>query len=314
MHEKPFVSVIIPAYNEERFIDKCLAAIKRQTYSKESYEIVVVDNGSSDETVQIARKYSSKVIILPKKNVAQMRNLGANHAAGSLLLFIDADCVPSPNWIFAAVASAEKERCITGSACLVPASANWKERAWFSQKKEGRVQVRYINSGNLIVPRDLFLSLGGFNESLLSGEDYEFCLRASQYVRIISDSSIVVEHLGNPNNLMGFTKREIWHGLGALGTLKYNLFDKPLIGTLLFLIIVVMLFVGLIYFDYTHSILWTACTGLFILLSMSVYYRRQYLQGWSHAVQLFALYFFYYLGRSIALYYISIGRQYRRHR
>jgi 1,2-diacylglycerol 3-alpha-glucosyltransferase len=87
--EKPLVSIIIPALNEEKYIEKTLKSVRRQTYPK--IEVIVVDNGSTDRTGEIAKKYANKVIVEEKRGIGIARNRGAKEAKGDILLFLDAD-------------------------------------------------------------------------------------------------------------------------------------------------------------------------------------------------------------------------------
>jgi hypothetical protein len=92
------VSVIIPTWNEEKYIPKCLRSLRRQMRNK-PLEVIVVDGGSSDRTVEIAKKLADKVLVEPEKPVGAARNVGAEHASGTILAFIDADTMASQNWV-----------------------------------------------------------------------------------------------------------------------------------------------------------------------------------------------------------------------
>ena len=92
------ISVIIPALNEERYLARCLGALVRQC-NKGQDEIVVVDGGSTDRTVEIAEEYADKVLIEPARPVGAARNLGARQAKGEFLAFIDADTVACDEWV-----------------------------------------------------------------------------------------------------------------------------------------------------------------------------------------------------------------------
>ncbi len=83
------ISVVIPAHNEEGYLGATLAALHRQTYC--NYEIIVVANGCTDRTAQIARGRCHRLIVLPEKHLGLSRNLGARVSQGELLLFLDAD-------------------------------------------------------------------------------------------------------------------------------------------------------------------------------------------------------------------------------
>ena len=93
------VSVIIPAYNEENTIESCLNSLLNQTIGKESYEVIVVDDGSTDSTSEIIKRYPVKLFRQGNSGPATARNLGAKNSSGEIILFTDADCVAEPNWI-----------------------------------------------------------------------------------------------------------------------------------------------------------------------------------------------------------------------
>jgi hypothetical protein len=162
------------------------------------------------------------------------------------------------------------------------------------------------------------LPIGWHRESAdnSTGEDYEFCVRASQAAKIISDDRIHVIHLGNPTTLGQFIRREIWHGLGAFGTLHRRKLDKPLIGTPVFSVLTSIQGIGLIGLVLGHGdttpLLAKSSLGLLLLLTVTVFYRiRRKLCSMS-GLQLMILYYLYYLGRAISLLYIVGGRRYTR--
>lgn len=99
----PFVSVIIPTLNEERYIGKCLESIFNLDYPKNRYEIILVDNGSKDRTIEITKKFNAKIIKRKSLTIGTLRNIGARDARGSILAFIDADCIADRNWIKRAI-------------------------------------------------------------------------------------------------------------------------------------------------------------------------------------------------------------------
>ena len=90
MIERPQISIIIPAYNEERFIADAILSVKQQT--PEPLETIVVANSCTDRTAEIARDYGAKVIETPVQGISYAKNLGAREARGDVLAFMDADC------------------------------------------------------------------------------------------------------------------------------------------------------------------------------------------------------------------------------
>lgn len=91
------ISVIIPAYNEENYIGKCLESIFNQTIK--AYEVIVVDNNSIDKTADVARKYGARVVKEGKQGASYARNRGFNEAKGDIILRTDADTIVPNNWI-----------------------------------------------------------------------------------------------------------------------------------------------------------------------------------------------------------------------
>ena len=89
----PFVSVIIPAKNASKWLGLCLNAIVNQSYPKEHIEILVIDNGSTDNTIQIAQSYGTTVIEKPELKLGALRNCGTDIAKGTAFAFIDSDVV-----------------------------------------------------------------------------------------------------------------------------------------------------------------------------------------------------------------------------
>jgi glycosyltransferase involved in cell wall biosynthesis len=97
---RPFVSVIIPVYNDAQRLRTCLGALEQQTYPKDSYEVLVIDNGSKDSIEPVVAPFKQAVALvesIPGSFAA--RNKGISIAKGSVLAFTDADCIPSPQWI-----------------------------------------------------------------------------------------------------------------------------------------------------------------------------------------------------------------------
>jgi glycosyltransferase involved in cell wall biosynthesis len=196
MKNLPFVSVIVPTLNEEKYLGNCLKALKAQDY-KGRFEIIVADGKSKDKTVEIAKKYADKVVIVNKKGVSAGRNGGAREAKGKILLFIDADTVAAFNLITELVKGFKKG--VVGVTCpILPLSANMSEFLlyWFYnqfmkkslQKKKPRV------AGICCAYRkDAFEEVGGFDEKLKVLEDYDLSERISKLGEICCvDSTFVM--------------------------------------------------------------------------------------------------------------------------
>lgn len=91
------ISVVIPTFNEEKYVEKLLASLSRQTIPREEYEIIVVDGGSRDSTVKVCSRYADKVIMQETPTVGGARNDGVRNAEADLVFTTDADCIATPN-------------------------------------------------------------------------------------------------------------------------------------------------------------------------------------------------------------------------
>jgi glycosyltransferase involved in cell wall biosynthesis len=93
------ISIVIPSFNEEERIERCLVSLVQQDFPREEYEIIVVDGGSKDKTREIAEKYADLVFIQTSPKVGGARNDGALRARGEIIATTDADTILPPNWL-----------------------------------------------------------------------------------------------------------------------------------------------------------------------------------------------------------------------
>ena len=213
----PFVSFILPARNEEGIIARCLRGLQALTYDKALIEIIVVDDGSVDNTAVIARSMGARVLSPPSHvTISALRNFGAREARGEYLAFIDADCVLESDWVRNALSHfRDPQVACVGSRPSIPRGSSWVPRTWeLQQRKNARSQeVEWVSSGAFLVTRQAFLEISGFDESLVTCEDVDFCyrLRKKRY-KIIADSALKWIHFGEPNTLKDFFRKERWRG------------------------------------------------------------------------------------------------------
>ena len=164
----PLVSVVITTKNEEKNIENCLRSIKRQTF--ENIELIVVDNFSEDETAEVAKRYTSKVCFKGNERSAQ-RNYGAKVARGEYLLYLDADMILSPSLIEACVEKCERGR---EDALYVPerivGEGFWTKVRDFERSFYTGTAIDAVR----FIRRDLFFQVGGFDETLVGPEDWDF--------------------------------------------------------------------------------------------------------------------------------------------
>lgn len=213
------VSIIIPAFNEARMIGKCLNALTELEFSPEHFEVILVDNGSEDATLAIARSFADRlnITILQKHGVkiSALRNMGANAARGAILAFLDADCLPPRTWLVDILALAPCDGTgVVGAHYLLPENSTWVGRTWhIYQEAPKSGDVSHVPAGDLVMRREDFIRVRGFDETIQTNEDYELCDRvrkAAMPVRAFPRLGVV--HLGTAQSLKVFYRKQRWHG------------------------------------------------------------------------------------------------------
>lgn len=220
-------SVVIPAKNEEANIGRCLDSILAVEWDRTRYEIIVIDNGSSDRTVEIAVEKRATVHVQPGLTISGLRNYGVRAAHGVVVAFIDADCTVAPSWLREAARYFDRgDIACFGSPPLVPESATWVQRGWFlvRRKKTPVGETEWLESMNMFIRRDVFLACKGFDEELVTCEDYDLCLRLrGMGATIICDEKVVAVHHGEAANLRQFFRKERWRGISNItGVLRHG--------------------------------------------------------------------------------------------
>lgn len=176
------VSVVIPARDEAAFITAALESIAAQAYPLESIEAVVVVNGSTDRTAAVARAAADRldglavrVLEDPLPGVSRAKNIGARAARGGLLVFLDADSRMAPDLVRHIVAASE-DGAPAGSVAIVADSNDPIDRGFFTLIEFGK-RAFAIRANMLYCRRDLFESMGGFDERLYQAEDRDLLVR-----------------------------------------------------------------------------------------------------------------------------------------
>jgi len=309
-------SIIIPCFNEQEHIGKCLESVLNQSVPSSSVEIIVVDNGSTDNSVEIARKYTEHVFIKTEVNVGAVRNYGAENATGEILVFIDGDCTMDQDWLQRVETELKDtdSKLVLGGGYLLPPGSRWIERCWLLETSEGNSLPKELVGGCIVIKNSFFKALGGFNEAMQSGEDSELSYRIKRNGgKIRITRSLNITHWGNAKTQKGFIKRQIWHAQSYEKNLKQNITDPVFILTIAFLASATLLPITVIYDRYASSILLIIAAISPALLTTKRFGRAQ--RSPRNLVEGFAAYYLdilYLTGRSIGILLIA-KRKFRHH-
>lgn len=201
--ESLLYSVIIPVYEHWGLVRRLLQCMGRQSLDSERFEVLLVDNGSENFNPPTDVPSWVRVLKCNKPGSYSARNVGASQAKGCWLVFTDADCQPTKEWLAEIDA---KVRCCGGKDVILAGqvevfSSSHKPTAYeMYDLVKGIPQRRYVSNGyavtaNLVTHMSLWESLGGFEESVFSGGDADFCQRAVRSgVKLIFLETAVVRH------------------------------------------------------------------------------------------------------------------------
>lgn len=177
------ISVVVPALNEEKLIEKTLKSLRLQTVD---HELIVVDNGSTDGTAKIAKKYADKVLKLKKRGVAGARNLGAKNAGGDVIVSADADCVYPETWLESLVEPFRDSSVVITSGPSFPADGDFADNLVYSsfllaKKLLGKIDLNFGLAGcNMAFRKSHFQKVGGYRENIRINEDFDILQRLSK--------------------------------------------------------------------------------------------------------------------------------------
>lgn len=207
------ISIIIPARNEQEHIEFCLRALLNQDYNNELYEIIVVDNNSTDNTLEIVRRFGQvRIVNCLKGPVGRVRNSGAESAQGTILAFIDADCVAPTDWL-KNINLTVKDGIAVGGGAKLPTPPHDIEKYWLLEGPDGHSLPKELIGASIAITKRDFDEVRGFNELIPSGEDSEFSLRIKKNdIAVVISQEFSVIHLGNAKSSIDFIKRQMWHG------------------------------------------------------------------------------------------------------
>lgn len=310
--KSPLVSFVIPVFNSEKDIARCLRSIQQLRIAPEIYDVVILDNGSTDQTHRIMKELGFDFQVLPKVTVSALRNRGATLARGRYLAFVDSDVELSRNWLQSGLPVFD-DATVVASGCFpgVPCNATWVQRTWDLHQRGRHADVNprpiaWLSSMNLLVRKDVFLAIGGFNEELRTAEDVDLCYRLGQRGTLLCNPAMAAVHWGEARDLKIFWRKEVWRGLGNLRGVFSHGFrwdELPSLGYPLYTAcLVVLLTLGIVLDLWYRQFLFVpVMTALLSLPALLLALNTVRLVKQPTAFfQLFVLYFLYGLARAYA--------------
>jgi len=217
--DRPLVSILIPTFNVGKTLEQCLTSIVKQTYK--NLEIIVVDKFSVDDTVNVARKYSAKVLYHRGPERTSQVNYGAKEASGELVYYIGADFVLDEDVIEKSVKAIQKGNF---DGVKIP---NLTSGRTFWGRCRALEKLMNVGEDIIEVPRfmkkEVFLRLGGYDENLAGGEEWDLGMRfdAAGY-RAVRITDVSEWHIDEPQDLRKITLRALYYGESVYRYVRKN--------------------------------------------------------------------------------------------
>jgi glycosyltransferase involved in cell wall biosynthesis len=201
---QPVISVIVPVWNDEKRIGQCIEALQSQSLPREAFEIIVVDNGSTDSTSAVVARYQD-VLLLREATAGSYaaRNTGLARARGDYVAFTDSDCTPQPDWLEKGLQAVRDQEGIGVGAGRVAfqephghysrACLNYERH--LSMRQDENARKGFAITANWFSRKSILLEAGGFNAALKSGGDYALSGKLSRSgLRTVYLHDAVVQH------------------------------------------------------------------------------------------------------------------------
>jgi glycosyltransferase involved in cell wall biosynthesis len=212
---KPFISIVVPAYNEEKLLPKCLEALKNQVFNQ-PYEIIVVDNDSSDETANIAGKAGVIVAFEKNKGIGNARQKGIDIARAEIIAQTDADSVPVKNWlseIFSVMNSNKDIIGVSGPSYCVLQNGQLKLRLMDNIFNALAFRITPLITGNrafrghnVAFRRKSLLEIGGYRNNIKYLDDADLNIRLRKFGKLLFNPRQIVYTSPRRGEKVGFIR------------------------------------------------------------------------------------------------------------
>src|SRR3954453_3181663 len=234
----PRVSVVVCSYNAERTMEACLASLEALDYP--DYEVIVVNDGSTDRTLEIAERFPfCRIISQPNKGLSVARNVGAEAASGEIVAYTDSDCVADPDWLTYLVAKMETSNLAACGGPNFPPPEDSLVPAAVAVSPGGPTHVlisdeiaEHIAGCNMAFRRDALLALGGFDPVYrAAGDDVDICWRFQDAGHTIGFSPAAIVWHFRRNTVGAYLKQQRGYGKAealvyAKHPFRFNLFGQ----------------------------------------------------------------------------------------
>lgn len=205
--KSPLVSIIVPTKNSEKYLDRCLASIIYQSYK--NIELIVVDNNSTDNTKKIALKYTKKVYNKGPERSAQV-NFGVEKSSGEFVYKVDSDFVLDKEIVTQCI-----EKVYEGYDAIIVHNTPDQTISWIAKIRKFEVDMYKYNLNHAsarFVRKSIYQKIGGFNEQITAGEDYDFQNKLNR----LGVKSVFIDaealHLGEPTQFWSHMKKYYIYG------------------------------------------------------------------------------------------------------
>ncbi|OGH11283.1 MAG: hypothetical protein A3B38_00450 [Candidatus Levybacteria bacterium RIFCSPLOWO2_01_FULL_36_13] len=198
MQNRPYISVLVTAYNEEKDLPLCLDSIKNSDYPQEKYEIIVVDNNSTDKTASIALKYGALVIKETKQGNTFAVSTGMKAAKGEIIAMTDADSIVNKSWLLEIDKLFQDKKIVaaTGTADILTRSKIFNITSEFFYELFLRFNSflgkPHLTGFNLVVRKSALEKVGGINEAFTMSPDVDLGLRIKREGKVVFSSKLKV--------------------------------------------------------------------------------------------------------------------------
>lgn len=181
------LSIVIPAFNEARLIERSLQSVAMSTAANRTSgltsEVIVVDNNSTDNTAELARQTGATVVFEPVNQIGRARNAGAAHATGDWLLFLDADSVLTPLLLADIIRVIESQKYVGCGSTLRMDGLPWWANVTLQLWTGASVLFRWAAGALIVCRRDAFQEVGGFDQDLYALDEIRLSKQLKQWGR-----------------------------------------------------------------------------------------------------------------------------------